>query len=333
MGYNMALNGKITGRGPNNAEQRRALMLTGWQPYSYVGDDGTHYSYNRADPVGMFLGLAADTAEVIQYGDTKDGQEMAFAAISAVASNVQNKSYMDGIANVIKAADDFDRYGEAYTQRLIASFTPATSLMGQIERTIDPTLSEVNSVYDRIASRTPYFSKDLPPRRNIWGDPIILEGGLGWDFVSPVYTSRAKNDPVADEIVKQESGVTMHRRFYKTGKFRVEYTPEEYDRLVILTGKEIKDTKGPFKGLNLHDTLAAIIKSDAYTNDRMTDGPDGSRAALLDNVFNKFKQAAIKKLLNDKSEPLHAEFRARVIEMEIKKRQAYDSSFTGIGTE
>ena len=333
MGYQMSLDGKVTGRGPNNAEQRRALMLTGWQPYSYVGDDGTHYSYNRADPVGMFLGLAADTAEVMKYGETDDGMEMAFAAITAVASNVQNKSYMDGIANFIKAADDFERYGESYAQRLVASFTPATSLMGQIERTIDPTLSEVNSVYDKIASRTPYFSKDLPPRRNIWGDPIILEGGLGWDFVSPVYTSRAKNDPVADEIVKQESGVTMHRRFYKTGKFRVEYLPEEYDRLVILTGKEIKDTKGPFKGMNLHATLAAIIKSDAYTNDRMTDGPDGSRAALLDNVMNKFKQAAIKKLLNDKSEPLHAEFRARVIEMEIKKRKAYDSSFTGIGTE
>ena len=145
-----------------------------------------------------------------------------------------------------------------------------------------------------------------------------------------MYTSKAKNDPVADEIVKQESGVTMHRRFYKTGKFRVEYTPEEYDRLVILTGKEITDTKGPYKGLNLHDTLAAIIKSDGYLDERMTDGPDGSRAALLDTVFNKFKQAAIKKLLEDQSEPLHAEFRARVIEMEIKKRKAYDSSFTGI---
>jgi len=333
MGYNMALDGKVTGRGPNNAEQRRALMLTGWQPYSYVGDDGTYYSYNRADPVGMFLGLAADTAEVIQYGETDDGMEMAFAAITAVASNVQNKSYMDGIANFIKAADDFERYGESYVQRLVASFTPATSLVGQIERAYDPTLSEVNSIYDKIASRTPYFSKDLPPRRNIWGDPIILEGGLGWDFVSPVYTSKAKNDPVADEIVKQESGVTMHRRFYKTGKFRVEYTPEEYDRLVVLTGKEITDTKGPYKGLNLHDTLAAIIKSDGYLDERMTDGPDGSRAALLDTVFNKFKQAAIKKLLEDQSEPLHAEFRARVIEMEIKKRKAYDSSFTGIGIE
>ncbi len=333
MGYNMALDGKVTGRGPENAEQRKALMLTGWQPYSYISDDGTYFSYNRADPVGMFLGLSADTAEAIKYAATPDSAALVYSAITAVASNVKNKSYMDGIANFIKAADDFERYGESYSQRLVASFTPATSLMGQIERTLDPTLSEVNSVRDRIWSRTPTLSKNLFPRRNIWGDPIILEGGLGWDFVSPVYTSRAKNDPVADEIVKQESGVTMHRRFYKTGKFRVEYTPEEYDRLVILTGKELKNPEGPFKGLNLHDTLSAVIKSDAYAHKRMTDGPDGSRAAQLDDVFNKFKQAAIKKLLNDKSEPLHAEFRARVIEMEIKKEKAYDSSFTGIGLE
>ena len=63
----------------------------------------------------------------------------------------------------------------------------------------------------------------------------------------------------------------------------------------------------------------------------MTDGPDGSRAAALTSVINKFKEAAIKKLLSDKTEPLHADFLARVTANEIKKRKAYDSSFTGIG--
>tara|TARA_R110002050_G_scaffold113963_3_gene229183 strand:+ start:282 stop:2984 length:2703 start_codon:yes stop_codon:yes gene_type:complete len=331
MGYEMALSGKITGRGPANKEHRDALRLTGWQPYSYVDTEGKYYSFNRLDPVGMFLGLAADTAEVIQYGDDLDSMEYAMAAISAVASNVQNKSYMEGISNFVKAADDMERFGPAYVERLVASFTPATSLVGQIERTIDPTINEVNSIYDKIASRTPYLSADLPPRRNIFGKPIILQGGLGWDFVSPVYTSKSENDPVADEIVRQEAGVRMHRRFYGTGKFRTEYTPEEYDRLVVLTGQEIKDTKGPYKGLNLHDTLAAVINSPMYLDKRMTDGPDGSRAALITNVINKFKQAAIKKLLTDTSEPLHADFLARVIEKENLKGMAYDSSFTGIG--
>jgi len=83
--------------------------------------------------------------------------------------------------------------------------------------------------------------------------------------------------------------------------------------------------------MNLHQTLQAVMKSDAYNDPRMTDGPDGSRAAALTSVINKFKEAAIKKLLSDKTEPLHADFLARVTANEIKKRKAYDSSFTGIG--
>ena len=330
MGFNYALEGKITGRGPQEKGAREALKLTGWQPYSIkVGD--TYFAYNRLDPLGMFLGLSADTAEVLKYAETEGASDVAFAAMTAIAKNLENKSYMEGIANFINAFEDPDRYGESYMGRLVASMTPYTSMVGQIERTLDPTVNEVYSIMDRIYSRTPSLSKDLPPRRNIFGEPIVLQGGLGWDFVSPVYTSVDTKDPVADEIVKQEVPIRMHRKHYGTGKFRTEYTPEEYDRLVVLTGKEIADTKGPYKGMNLHQTLQAVMKSDAYNDPRMTDGPDGSRAAALTSVINKFKEAAIKKLLSDKTEPLHADFLARVTANEIKKRKAYDSSFTGIG--
>lgn len=330
MGFNYALEGKITGKGPAEKSHREALKLTGWQPYSIkVGDN--YYAYNRLDPLGMFLGLSADTAEVLQYAEIEDSTDFAFAAMTSIAKNLENKSYMEGIANFINAFEDPDRYMETYISRLAASTIPYTSLVGQVERTLDPTVNQTYEILDRIASRTPYFSKDLPPRRNIFGEPIVLQGGLGWDFVSPVYTSVDTKDPVADEIVKQEVPIRMHRKHYGTGKFRTEYTPEEYDRLVVLTGKEIADTKGPYKGMNLHQTLQAVMKSDAYNDSRMTDGPDGSRAAALTSVINKFKEAAIKKLLSDKTEPLHADFLARVTANEIKKRKAYDSSFTGIG--
>ena len=330
MGFNYALEGKITGRGPEDKSAREALKLTGWQPYSIkVGD--TYFAYNRLDPLGMFLGLSADTAEVLQYAETEDASDVAFASMTAIAKNLENKSYMEGIANFINAFEDPDRYGESYMGRLVASMTPYTSMVGQIERTLDPTVNEVYSIMDRVRSRTPHLSKDLPPRRNIFGDVITLQGGLGWDFVSPVYTSVATKDPVADEIVKQEVPIRMHRKYYGTGKFRTEYTPEEYDRLVVLTGKEITNTKGPYKNMNLHQVLKTVMKSDAYNDPRMTDGPDGSRAAMLTSVINKFKEAAIKKLLTDKTEPLHADFLARVTANEIKKRKAYDSSFTGIG--
>ena len=322
MGFNYALEGKVTGRGPEDAGARNALRLTGWQPYS-VYHNGKYYAYNRLDPIGMFLGLSADTAEAMKYAEQEDGMEIAFAAMSAIAKNLENKSYMEGIANFINAFEDPDRYGENYMGRLLSSFIPFTSLVGQIERTIDPTIREVNSIVDRVWSKTPSLSKDLPPRRNLFADPIVLEGGLGWDFVSPIYTSTNKKDPVADEIVRQEVNISMHSKFYKSGKFRTEYTPQEYDRLVVLTGKEIKDKQGR----NLHQVLAALIKTPEYKNVRMTDGADGSRAALIKEVINNFKQAGIKKLLNDSNEPLSAGLRLRIEENEIKKRAAFDNNF------
>ena len=319
MGFNYATEGKITGRGPSNASARKALQLTGWQPYS-VYHNGKYYAYNRLDPLGMFLGLSADTAEALKYAESEDANEIAFAAMSAIAKNLENKSYMEGIANFINAFEDPDRYGENYMGRLLASMIPATSLVGQIERTLDPTIREANSVIDRVYAKTPSLSKNLPPRRNLFGDPIVLEGGLGWDFVSPVYTSTNKKDKVADEIVKQEVGINMHSKFYGTGHFKTEYTPEEYDKLVLLTGKEVKDKKGR----NLHQALAALIKSDGYNSSRMTDGADGSRAAAIKNLINDYKKAGLKMLLKDQE---FNDLRLRIEENEIKKRAAFDNEF------
>jgi hypothetical protein len=319
MGFNYALEGKITGRGPQDAAARRALRLTGWQPYSIkVGDK--YFAYNRLDPLGMFLGLSADTAEVLQYAETEDATDVAFAAMTAIAKNLENKSYMEGIANFINAFEDPDRYGESYMGRLVSSMIPYTSMVGQIERTLDPTVNEVNSIMDRVYSKTPSLSKKLPPRRNIFGDVITLQGGLGWDFVSPIYTSVNKKDKVADEIVNQEVGINMHSKFYGTGKFRTEYTPEEYDKLVMFTGKEVKDKKGR----NLHEALAALIKSDAYNSSRMTNGADGSKATAIKNLINDYKKAGLKLLLQDSD---FSDLRTRIEENEIKKRAAFDNNF------
>jgi hypothetical protein len=319
MGFNYALEGKITGRGPENAAARRALRLTGWQPYS-IYHNGKYYAYNRLDPVGMFLGLSADTADALRYAESEDASDIAFAAMTAIAKNLKNKSYLDGISNIINAFENPDRYGDAYMGRLLASMIPYTSMVGQVERTLDPTVNEVNTIMDRVWAKTPHFSKDLPPRRNIFGEVITLQGGLGWDFVSPVYTSVNKKDKVADEIVRQEVGINMHSKFYGTSKFRTEYTPEEYDKLVLLTGKEIKDKKGR----NLHEALAALIKSEYYNSSRMTNGADGSKAVLIKNLINDYKKAALEMI---GKHPDFSDLRTRIEENEIKKRAAFDNNF------
>ncbi len=52
----MAFNNReyITGGGPLDENQKKALMATGWQPYSFkVGDK--YISYQRLDPLGMMV--------------------------------------------------------------------------------------------------------------------------------------------------------------------------------------------------------------------------------------------------------------------------------------
>src|SRR5690606_40521783 len=56
----LALNGKITGRGPKDPRLQAELKATGWQPYSYVieGEDGkrTYVNMGRFDPASMAMG-------------------------------------------------------------------------------------------------------------------------------------------------------------------------------------------------------------------------------------------------------------------------------------
>lgn len=286
-----AMDGTLTGAGPNNPDARRALMLTGWQPYS-IYKNGKYYSYKRTDPIGMFLGMAADVTDVLRYGDQKQGTDVALAATMALAKNLQDKTYMQGVAAAVQAMEDPDRYLEGWLKRTAVSFMPYTSLMGQVEKTKDPTLRVANTLLEKVQARVPGWSEDLPPRRNLWGEPIVLNGAWGWEMVSPIYTSLDVNDEVANEIVAQEVPIRKPVTKVSAGNDAVELTPEESDRLAVITGKEIK-----WDGYNLHDFLAWQMKQPSYLNE--TDGPDGGKALIIRGIIAEFKADALDQLKDE----------------------------------
>jgi hypothetical protein len=69
--------------------------------------------------------------------------------------------------------------------KLVSEITPG--MMRAIRKGIDPVQHDTHS---------------LPPRRNLWGDAVMLPSGFGLDWISPVYQSIKKNDPTGDEIVR-----------------------------------------------------------------------------------------------------------------------------------
>jgi hypothetical protein len=292
-----AFDGTITGSGPKNKSQRNAMRRQGWQPYSLkVGDK--YYSFSRLDPIGMFLGLVADVSEVMKYAEDEDRTAIATAITIATAKNVTSKTYLRGLSDTFNVLSDPDRYAESYFRRMGATFTPMTSLVAQAERTIDPTLRATRDLLEQIMARTPGLSDKLPPRRNLWGEPIVLEGGLGWDFVSPIYTSTEKFDIVDQQIAEHETSVSMPRRIIGSGNFSIEMNGEEYDRYIVLAGKEA-ETKyhGDGKKYGLRNYLKKVMRSDMYIS--ATDGPDGGKSTIIKSVVNSFRDLARYQLLKE----------------------------------
>lgn len=292
IGASMAADGTITGRGPENKGVRDAMRRKGWQPYSLkVGE--SYYSFNRTDPLGMFLGLSADVVDVIKYADEASGSEAAVAVSVALAQNLTSRTYLRGLSEFMSAMDDPGRYMDNYIKRQAATFVPYTSLVAQTERSIDPTLRMATTIMDQIYSRTPGLSGDLPPRRNLWGEPIVLEGGLGWDMISPIYTSTEKTSIADDEIIENEINIRLPRKALGSGRFAVELMPEEYSRYVYLAGKGIA-IQG--RGLKRH-LEEKVIPSRAYK--LASRGPDGGRALMIRKTISKFRDAAKVQLLKE----------------------------------
>jgi hypothetical protein len=283
------MQGKITGAGPADPKQRQMLRNTGWQPYSIkVGD--RYYAYGRLEPLGTLLGIAADAAEIMTQLETGDidYEKIPATALMAFSRNVTQKTFVRGVADLIEALEDPDRYGERYVQRLAGSVIPAG--VAQAARLNDPVLREVNSVLDQIRSRIPGLSSSLPPRRNIWGEPIVLTGALGPDMISPIYTSEQKKDPVSDEMIRLRLPLSMPEK--QIGG--VELTPQEYDRYVQLAGAEAVD---PRSGLGLKESLRRLFRDPEYR--RQSDGPDGGKALLIKTQIHAFRTMARVRIMEE----------------------------------
>lgn len=183
-------------------------------------------------------------------------------------------------------------------RRYPATFIPATSLIATIEKSVDPTLRETFSVLDEIKARIPGLSDDLPPRRNLWGDPIILEGGLGPDMISPVYTSTEKYSLADDEIIDNEVDVRKPKKFIESGKrYRVDLKPFEYDKLVYLMAKTPSGKLGIGRAANGKSLpMKAYLEAFMRTADYKALTPL-TRGNYIQSTVNLFKAKAQEKLL------------------------------------
>lgn len=300
----MALDGQITGAGPANPEQRAAMMRSDefgqplWQPYS-VKLGGRWWSYERLDPLGSQLSLIGDFGELLVNDDwdgaNREGMgEIVANAIMAMGQAFFDKSMLRGAMEFTTAVTSGNQgMAERFVMSKASSSIPASSFLRTLRRGQDPYMRETHDVISAMRNTVPLLSEGLPPSRDLWGKPRTYQTGLGssYDAVMPIQTKRQGGSAIDLEMLENGVSVAMPTRSISVMGERVtlKNRPDIYSELVKRAGEPA------FEHLN---AVAEGVHQDSDFYYSLDGGPDGGRAAYIEQVVSAYRAEAMAEVLD-----------------------------------
>ena len=310
----------ITGAGPSKYASSAAMQRQGFQPYSFNfrQEDGTYksVSYSRFDPISGLMAIAADYAEYAKYEDNPDVlEELAGAAVMAATNYLGQLPMVQGAASVSELigneyASTTDRAMaavELFAKQASSSLLgPAFggSMMASIERYNDPTMNDtkvsteenplIKGFYEALneaKSRNPFFSKDLPPKLNMWGEVRKAGYGEAWEMVSPIRIKDAQFNVVDKEIQYLNFAIGGSLKPPARSIDGVGLNAEQYNELITYMNNEL------IGGMTLLETLQDEILDPGYISKGVDDRVEDLRAIISD-----FKSRAEKIVISNNPE-------------------------------
>lgn len=261
-----ALDGNITLESPKNPADRDAFFASGKQAYSIkVGDHWV--PFNRLSPFSEWFVTAALFAKAIDNEDEKSIVELTTNTFLGLAANVFDKSFATGLADLMDALRGTDKEKENWFNNFVVGSTLPV-LSGNIARTIDPTLREVNNLKEAYMARIPGLSDNINARNDVFGQPITRPGSAIERAISPVIPTPAVENAVRAEL--ESLGITMGFPGNKPGGF--EMTDEQYYDYQQIAGRAT------------YSTLFKLI-----SNPQFQKLPAGRREEAVNKVINEVR--------------------------------------------
>lgn len=286
--YGLAQEGRITGAGPIDTGELMKLKGTGWQPYSVkVGDK--YYPYERIQPVGMLMGIAADmqymantvpeTASVRDRLD-KDGAVTSSDLYAAYGThifmeNIVNSTFTTQINSLFEALNDTT--GNKI-DTLINSFAGSMvpNIVADIAKAVDPVVRETSGPLEAIQARIPGASSSLPAKRSWTGEERVREHGPVAQMLSPFHATTQKEDKAIREVARIN--------------YSIPQVPKVFGNREL--SSEQRDVLAQAIGQYRYNAISAVVNSPGY--DKMANSPGGDekvRRAFAAATANATKAA------------------------------------------
>jgi hypothetical protein len=216
---NYALEGTITGVGPEDYRKKQELESSGWRPNSVkIGDK--YISYQQLQPFATTLSAVATAVEQMQEegkqdADAEDGEhdrsygDKITRIIFNTAGAMLDASWAEGAANWFRAADGGAADVANWAAGVVQSFTVPAIVRQNTQNYLDPVVRDTvgdGSIGDRIQGRVksgvPGYTEDLPARIDSFGQGRVREGAVGPDVMSPFTVSTETKDAVIKEVTR-----------------------------------------------------------------------------------------------------------------------------------
>lgn len=299
---------KITGSGPRNPDERKALEATGWKPNSFnLGDldNPTYVSYQRLDPWATMIGMAADIASFgAMNPDLEEGSmEAVGSLLFTISEGITDKSFLRGLNNVINMVQQPDVYFGKGVRDVVSGLTVPQSLaqlkdLGETETLI----RESRTVVDAILRKVPIAEEKVPAKRTFLGEAIYKQNPIGLLGVfNPVYVSSKRNDSVDKTILDMVHGFGMPPSNYLNHKdtdmrqFYNEEGRQAYDRFLELSSEITiggKTMREALKGLVNSRQFKALTKTVNEAGGESGLLSKDPRINLMNNVMSQYRLKA-----------------------------------------
>lgn len=315
----------LTGKGPIDKDAAAAWRRMKLSPYSIaiMNDDGktyTSYDYSRLAPIAGVLAMAADYAQYAQYEDDESTlEQLAIAGPLAMYNIMTQLPMMQGffqIAEIFgsefegghdKARRAIEVLAKQFTSAGIASIplAPTGSLTATVERTLMPDASssrpsgeeiEGNALtrgfyeaLNKAKGRNPFFSGDVAPKINLWGETMkSCENGL-WCFISPIRVLNSEFSAVDQELVRLGLGVPMPKKTQRGVKLNA----EQYNRLIW----EMNNIDNGINAGTMLEEMAWRIQQPDYQEAEIGGNPDEGSKGKID-MLRSIKNARMTQALD-----------------------------------
>lgn len=193
----LASQGRVSGVGPTNVNERNQLMETGWRPNSIkIGD--TWVPYANLGPLAGIFSIAGNIYDKTHYdkSPTKDISSLIGKGIIGWTQTQLNSSFLSGAADLLDVMSG-GISPEKYLTNLGAGLVPIPALYSQTKDMIWKQQYETRNIQDKLKQKLGVTST-LEPRLDAFGKSQKA------DLIYGLTPSSVKNDPVINFLVEND---------------------------------------------------------------------------------------------------------------------------------